>query len=97
MLDLNAVFEEMSEADEFLEFDRIENPRHPRPDICAFLMLHELLGGEGDIIGSASHDEIWLDVDVKKLAAKAAPEFIRDLSRCGVRYDPETDSLCMFV
>lgn len=97
MLDLHAVFEEMSETDEFLEFDRIENPKHPRPDICAFLMLHDLLGGTGDMVCSASHDEIWLDVNVEKLAKKATPEFIRDLSRCGVWYDSEIDSLCMFV
>ena len=60
-------------------------------------MLHELLGGKGDMACAAAHDQIWLDVDAKKLAKKASKEFIRDLARCGVMWDTDTDSLIMFV
>jgi hypothetical protein len=81
--------------DEYLEFKRIENPRHPRPDICAFLMLHEVCPGTGDMVCSAEHDQIWLDVDVKKLAKVATSDLIRDLTRCGVLYDEGTESLSM--
>ena len=95
MLDLHAVFEEFT--DDFLKFKRIKEPKHPREDICAFLMLHDLLGGKRDMVSAAEHDEIWLDVDCDELAKKATREFIRDLTRYGVRYDSDTDSLCMFV
>ena len=90
---LKAMFDE--HKDEYIRFESIENPRHPRPDLCAFLMLHDLLGGSGDMVCSASHDEIWLDVDLELLEEKADSVFIRDLVRCGVRYD--IGGLVMFV
>jgi hypothetical protein len=90
--------------DEFLKFDRIENPRHPAPDICAFLMLHDLAptlnrgdGKVADMVACAEHDEIYLATDCKKLAEVATPEIVRDLHRCGVRYNSEYNSLAMFV
>lgn len=97
---------EMFEAasDEFLKFDRIENPKHPAPDLCAFLMLHELAptrnvgnGEVADMISAAEHDEFYLSTDCDKLAEVATPEIIRDLHRCGVRYDEDYDCLCMFA
>lgn len=96
--------QEMFEAadDEFLRFERIENPRHPAPDICAFLMLHDLAPahnrGDGkvtDMVAAAVHDEIYLATDIEKLAEVATPEIVRDLHRCGVRLGD--DGLCMFV
>ena len=98
--------QEMFEAvdGEFLKFDRIENPRHPAPDLCAFLMLHDLApalnAGDGkaaDMVCAAEHDEIFLATDCEALAKVATPEIVRDLHRCGVRYDSEYDSLAMFV
>jgi hypothetical protein len=95
---------EMFEAvsDEFLKFDRIENPRHPAPDICAFLMLYELVptigrgsGKPVDMVAGAAHDEIFLATDCDKLAEVVTLEQVRDLHRCGVRYD--SDGLCMFA
>lgn len=94
-MDLKAVFEEFS--DEFLEFARIEKPMHARPDICAFLMLDKLVPGTHDIVCCAEHDEFWLDVTPDQLAAVATPDDIRDLIRCGLRYDTHADSLGMFV
>jgi hypothetical protein len=106
MIDL---FNRDEDHDEFLEFGRITNPRHPRPDLCAFLMLHDLApcasdensakNGYGlmDMVAASEHDEIWLGVDVEALAAAVTPDIVRDLKRCGVRYDCENDSLAMFV
>jgi hypothetical protein len=91
---LREMFEAVS--DEFLKFERIENPRHPAPDICAFLMLHDLAPSKGDIVTSAEHDEIYLATDCDKLAEVATPEIVRDLHRCGVRWG-DYDGLCMFV
>jgi hypothetical protein len=82
---------------EFLEFDRIENPPYRRPDLCAFIKLHDLCGGEGDMVSAAEHDEIFLDIEPETLAKACTYEDLLYLSRCGVRYAPETDSLAMFV
>jgi hypothetical protein len=101
-VNLDELFE--AETDEFLKFERIENPKHPAPDICAFLMLHDLAPAIGrgsgrtvDIVAASAHDEIYLATDCEALAKVATPEIVRDLHRCGVRYDSENDSLCMFV
>lgn len=89
--------------DEFLKFSRIENPRHPRPDICAFLMLHDLAPCTSDgnsmtgIVSAAEHDQIWLGTDTEVFAAVATDDIIRDLLRCGVLWDDDTEGLFMFV
>lgn len=97
MIDLEAAFEAADK--EFLKFDRIENPLHPRPDICAFLKLHELVPAhpDRDMVAAAEHDEIYLEVDAEALAAVATQEDIIYLHRCGVRFSSEVDSLAMFV
>lgn len=95
-MDLQATFDKHS--DEYIKFERIAYPRHTRPDLCAFLLLHDLGGGNGrDMVSAAEHDEIWLDADPDVVAAKATEDDIVTLIRCGVRYDAENDSFCMFV
>ena len=81
--------------DEFLEFERIEKLRCSRPDINAFLLLNELFPDTVDIICSATHDVIWLDIDCDELRDKATPEQLVELHRCGVRDD--RGQLCMFT
>lgn len=83
--------------DEYLNFDRIDGPRHPRPDLCAFLMLDDLVPGSVDMVSAAEHDEIFLDVDCDALAEVVNDDQVRDLTRCGIRYDSEFDCLAMFV
>ena len=85
MLDLEALFAK-HEA-EFIKFDREQNPRHPRRDVCAFLLLHELAAAEKPgrtMVEVAEYDEIWLDADVDTVAEKATEEQIVTLIRCGV-------------
>lgn len=82
---------------DFLKFDGIRNKRSSRPDIHAFLLLNDLVPGTGDMVGGASHDEIFLAVDCEKLAASITADQVEELRRCGVRYDEETDGLAMFV
>lgn len=91
--ELREIFER--EDDEFLKFERIESPRHPRPDLCAFLMLHDLVPGDSDMVAGASHDEIHLDVREEDLAAVVTEAQVIDLRRCGVRMDGY--GLCMFA
>lgn len=97
MIDLEQAFEAAS--DEFIKFERIENPLHRRPDICAFLKLDQLVPTDNvrDMVCAAEHDEFFLDVEPEKLAAVATQEDIVYLHRCGVRYDTSTDSLAMFT
>jgi hypothetical protein len=93
---LDEVFERF--ADDFLKFEQIENKLSSRPDLCAFLLLEKLLpDSDRDIVSSAEHDEIYLDIDCEKLAQVATENDILTLHRCGVRYDSETESLAMFV
>ena len=82
---------------EYLKFDRIENPRSKRPDLHAFLLLDEIQPGDRDLISASEHDEFYLNIDCDAFAAVATDEQIRDLNRCGVRYDGDLDSLCMFA
>ena len=98
MLDLEALFEK-HEA-EYIRFENETNPKHPRPDVCAFLLLHELAPHEmpgRDMVAAAEHDEIWLDADVDTVAEKATEEQIVTLIRCGVRFDRQNHAFAMFA
>lgn len=90
--EIQALFDKHGDK-EYLEFDRIPvgDRRHPRPDLCAFLYLHERFGGTGDAISGAEHDEIYLDWD----DAELTDDDVIYLSRCGVRCGEY--GLCMFV
>lgn len=96
---MKSLHERFKEYDrEFLKFERIESPLNNRPDLCAFLMLDKLIpGGTGDIIASAEHDEFYLNFDCDAFNSAVTDEQLRDLVRCGIRYDAEYDSLCMFA
>jgi hypothetical protein len=94
-----ATLKELFDAvtDDYLDFARIENPPSQRPDLCAFILLDRLLpGGDSDIVSASEHDEFYLSFDCDELAKVATPELVRDLSRCGVRYDESFNALCMF-
>jgi hypothetical protein len=97
MSEIAEVFEKFD--DEFLKFDRVppERKLHPRPDLCAFLLLDRLVPGTSDMVAAAEHDEIWLEVSPEALAAVATEDDILTLIRCGLRYDGDVDSLAMFV
>ena len=96
MIDLDATFEKYN--GDYMEFERVENKLHSRPDICAFLLLDKLLPNDGrDMVCAAEHDEVYLDADCEKLAEVATEDDILTLTRCGVHYDSGTDGLAMFV
>jgi hypothetical protein len=96
MIDLQEVWDKY--GDEYLKFGRVENPLYPRPDIAAFLLLDKLVPTENssDMVCAASHDEIFLNTSVFKLAKVATEEDILTLIRCGVRL-VGGDYLAMFV
>lgn len=85
------------DSDEFLKFDRVQTKLSSRPDLHAFILLNSLIPGTSDIVASAHHDEIYLDIEGDDLAPLITKEQLIDLIRCGVRYDEENESLCMFV
>lgn len=83
--------------DEYLYFDRIENKLSKRPDIHAFLLLDLIAPNEGTILSTADHYQVYLNVDLDKLAENATQEQIRDLIRCGVSFHKDNECLIMFV
>lgn len=95
MLNLAEVFKKFD--GDYIKFERIENKLSGRPDLHAFLLLDKLMPGTRDMVSAAEHDEIYLDMDCEKLAEVASEHDILALTRCGVRYDEDTDSLCMFA
>ena len=84
--------------DEYLKFDRVQNPRSKRPDLHAFLVLDELVPSDRDMIACAWHDNIGLSVELGDLAPVVTEEQIVDLIRCGVRINEDDGyHLCMFA
>lgn len=84
--------------DDFLEFEKVENPPSGRPDLCAFLLLDRLVPGDRDVISDAEHDHVWLGgIDAKKFKKAATQEDVVYLRRCGVGWDREAGMLCMFT
>lgn len=94
-LDLQALFDK--HGDEFLNFQLIENPRHPLRDVCAFLMLHDLAPMKRVAVSYASHDQIALAAEPTLVAASATEAQVIDLIRCGVRYSADQDCFEMFT
>jgi len=82
--------------DEYIRFERVEPKRHPRPDMNAFMLLHELCPGDSDMVAAASHDEIYLEPSLDDVAEIITGSQCIELIRCGVRIDEEVDGFAMF-
>lgn len=89
---LAELFEKYTDDGEYLEFEKIENPKSKRPDLNAFILLDSLVPSDCDIVSCAEHDEFWLDVSPEEVAKVATPEQILELVRCGVCYDDGVES-----
>jgi hypothetical protein len=94
---LSATFDKYE--DEYIQFQNVANKRSRRPDMHAFIVLDELLPGDGkgDLISAAEHDQFFLDIEPEALARVATEEIILDLVRCGVSFDKENASLFLFT
>ena len=86
---------EYFESSEYMMFDRVINKLSNRPDLHAFMLLDSLVPGKREIVSSAEHDEIWLDVELSDLADVITKDHIIELIRCGVQLDGKY--LCIFV
>lgn len=76
--------------------EKSPTPRHPRRDISAFLLLHELCPAHDDMVSGAVHDVIYLDPSLENLASSnITEEQVLELVRCGVRLND--DHLSMFA
>lgn len=92
MIDLAAEFEK--HHDVFLDCRDISG----RPDLHAFNLLDRLLpGSKRNMVASAEHDEIWLDIDCGELAKVATSPDVEILVRCGVRDDRYLHSLSLYI
>lgn len=86
-MDINERWESLTDdGGEYLEFDRVENRLSSRRDIHAFILLNNLFPGDGDIVCSAGHDQIWLDASEENVESLTDEQII-ELSRCGVMLD----------
>lgn len=96
-LDIQAIFDE--NEDEYLHHDRVDPGRrlHARPDLHVFLALDRLVPGDRDMVADAQHDEIFLQVMPDEVAGVATEQDVVDMIRCGLRYDSDNDSFCMFT
>ena len=94
-MECEEMFEEFE--DDFLKFDLIAEKFSARADIHAFILLDKLFPGDRDMVAGASHDLISLDVDAEELLKVATKDQLRDLHRCGVRYDSDCGGIGMFV
>ena len=94
---LSATFDKYE--DEYIQFQNVANKRSRRPDMHAFIVLDELLPGDGkgDLISAAEHDQFFLDIEPEALARVATEEIILDRVRCGVSFDEENESLFLFT
>lgn len=86
--------------EEFLEFDNIpvNEKRHTLPDLCGMLYLHEKLGKVGDskAVAAAEHYNVYLRWGGKELK-KLTQEDVLYITRCGISYDDNTESLYIMV
>lgn len=95
MLNLVELFESFD--DEYGKFNLIVNKFSNRKDLHAFILLDKLFPEETmDIISAAEHDEIFLEIDLEKLAERATEEDILNLVRCSIRLS-DFESLTMYV
>lgn len=94
---LAKLFEKYTDDGEYLEFERIDNPKSKRPDLHAFILLDSLVPSNRDIVSCAEHDEFWLEVSPEDVAEVATPEQILELVRCGVCYDDNAESFSFNV
>ena len=92
---LRDLFEKHDEL--FMAFELYGRTGTCRPDLAAFVLLDNLCPATGDIVSGANHDEIYLGIEVEALAKVITEEQVIELIRCGVRYDDQHDSLCMFT
>lgn len=97
MSKVHEYFEILEESgDEYLNFDKVENKLSSRRDLHAMMILDGLVHGTGNMLASASHDEIWLDIDEDQLERVITMELATELYRCGFAFR-EYGSLHMFV
>ena len=72
-------------SDEYHKFENVKEKCCTRPDLNAFMLLHDLIPGTEHIIGGSEHDEFYINIEVSDLLKVATEEQLLDLYRCGVR------------
>lgn len=94
---MEELFDQYSDEDEYLKFEKVENKLSQRSDLHAFILFDKLMPvSKSDIIGSSEHDEFYLSIEPEEFAKVATDENILELVRCGVMYNSSYDSFSMF-
>lgn len=68
-----------------------------RNDLKAMILLDSLVPEKGNMISSATHDEIFFDVSLEELEKVANEDQIKELISYGIRIDDYEEGLAMFV
>jgi hypothetical protein len=98
MIDIEKALREISDrTGKTLTFKEIANKKSQRADLHAFLLLDQIMPQKDgpDLICSATHDQIFLDFDLRKLGEVITQEQLEELSACGVFV--QDDALSLFV
>ena len=82
--------------DKSYRFNNIKNPISTRKDLHAFMLLDKIFPGSNDIISCAEHDQIWLGITPEQILQLTEDQII-ELTRCGIIFDKDFESLSMFV
>jgi hypothetical protein len=93
-LDIEETFRKFK--DEYLKFERIENPITQQPDLCAFIFLSKLILKNKNMISCAEHDKIFLNITESDLHS-VTESIVIHLLRCGILYDSDHECLFKFV
>lgn len=83
--------------DDFLKFKDAKDAPSTRPDLAALIVLDRLVPGTQAIVSAAEHDEIFLDIDLDKLAEVITEDTVKFLRQCGIRADYCGSGLAMFI
>lgn len=87
LTELKALFNQHDKA-EWGHFERVENPRNPRPDLHALLMLDALFpydpGDPKGMVTAVSSETVWLSPETDALLAVLTEAHVIELLRCRV-------------
>ena len=78
---------------EWQKYERVEQPRHNRCDLAAFLLLDALVPSASAMVSAGANEQIFLETDLDALAKVVTEEQIIELIRYGIFVDQDSLSL----
>ena len=86
---------------EFLAFEKINMPPFKAADLCGLARAYKFVDEarqHQDIVSHSGHDELTINLCAQEAVDNGITEAdIIYLLRCGIRYEENNDSFCMFT